>query len=140
MNFRRQAQPTSLGFQIAPLIDVLLVLLLYFILTWNFALTETQLDITVPTATEGREAPRAIGQLIINIGPEGQILINRAEKSPAELKEILARLAENYPDQAVVLRGDQSADYRHIVQVLDVCRAANIWNVAFATAKEAPVQ
>jgi biopolymer transport protein ExbD len=40
-----------------------------------------------------------------------------------------------YPDQAVILRGDQAADYRHIVAVLDICRAANIWNVAFATGR-----
>jgi biopolymer transport protein ExbD len=35
----------------------------------------------------------------------------------------------------VVLRGDENVDYKHIVRVLDICRAANIWNVAFATTK-----
>jgi biopolymer transport protein ExbD len=112
------------------------VLLLYFIQTWNFALTESQLDISVPSAKEGSEAPRAVGQMIVNVGATGEILVNRRSLTPDELKEILVKLSKDYPDQAVVLRGDQQASYKHIVQVLDVCRAANIWNVAFATAKE----
>lgn len=135
MNFRLRAQPQPLGFQIAPLVDILLVLLLYFILTWNFSLTEKQLDISVPTAKEGRDAPRAIGQMIINVDAQGRIIVNRRVLEDEELKTMLTRLAADFPDQAVVLRGDQNAGYRHIVRVLDICRAANIWNVAFATSR-----
>jgi biopolymer transport protein ExbD len=35
----------------------------------------------------------------------------------------------------VILRGDENTDYRHVVEVLDICRRANIWNVAFATSR-----
>ena len=55
--------------------------------------------------------------------------------TPDELGATLRKIAELYPDQAVILRGDEGADYRHIVAVLDVCRGANIWNVAFATGR-----
>ncbi len=134
MRFLRAQPLQPLGFQIAPLVDVLLVLLLYFILTWNFALTESQLDISVPTAREGREAQRAIGQMIVNVDGEGRIIVNRRTLNPDELLDILQKLASDYPDQAVVLRGDAGASYSAIVRVLDICRAANIWNVAFATA------
>ncbi len=135
MNFRLRPQPQPLGFQIAPLVDILLVLLLYFILTWNFSLTEKQLDISVPTAKEGRDAPRAIGQMIVNVNAQGRLIVNRRELQEEELKQMLLQLAADFPDQAVVLRGDQDAGYRHIVRVLDICRAANIWNVAFATSR-----
>ncbi len=139
MNFRGTVPALSpLGFQSAPLIDILLVLLLYFIITWNFALTESQLDVAVPSAREGREAPRAIGQLIVNVRADGDILVNRRVLAPDELEGILMRLAQDFPDQAVVLRGDEDADYRSIVRVLDICRSANIWNVAFATAAPQP--
>ncbi len=40
-----------------------------------------------------------------------------------------------YPDQAVILRGDGHVEYNHIVDVMDTCREANIWNVAFATVR-----
>ena len=42
---------------------------------------------------------------------------------------------EGVPDQPVVLRGDENVNYRYVVDALDICRAANIWNVAFATSK-----
>jgi biopolymer transport protein ExbD len=135
VNFRRQAVPEAPGFQIAPMVDIVFLLLIFFLVTWNFARYETELDVKVPTAKEGKESRRAPGEVIINVKADGSIIMNRRPLSPAELGQTLRQISELYPDQAVVLRGDQSADYRHIVAVLDICREANIWNVAFATGK-----
>lgn len=135
MNFRKQAVPEAAGFQIAPMVDIVFLLLIFFLVTWNFARHETELDVKVPTAKEGKESRRSVGEVIINVKNDGSIVINRKTVSAEELGGTLCKISELYPDQAVVLRGDQSADYRHIVAVLDICRAANIWNVAFATGR-----
>jgi len=135
MNFRSRAQPEASGFQIAPMIDIVFLLLIFFLVTWNFARYETELDVKVPTAREGKESRRSVGEVILNVKVDGSIVMNRRKMTPDELKTALARIAELYPDQAVVLRGDQGVEYRHIVDVLDICRSANIWNVAFATSK-----
>ncbi|MFV0415211.1 MAG: ExbD/TolR family protein [Chthoniobacterales bacterium] len=135
MNFRLRAAPEQTGFQIAPMVDIVFLLLIFFLLTWSFARNETELDIVVPTAKEGNESRRAVGEIILNVKKDGSIVLNRRSLSEEELASALARISELYPDQAVVLRGDMSADYATIVKVLDICRAANIWNVAFATSK-----
>lgn len=135
MNFRANAAPERIVFQIAPFVDILLFLLVFFILTWNFARNEAELDVKVPAAKEGKENRRAVGEVILNVKKDGSIMMNRRSMSPKELEETLRKIAELYPDQAVVLRGDQDVDYKHVVDVLDICRAANIWNVAFATSK-----
>ena len=135
MNFRKQAVPEAAGFQIAPMVDIVFLLLIFFLVTWNFARHETELDVKVPTAKEGKESRRSVGEVIINVKNDGSIVINRKTVSAEELGGTLRKISELYPDQAVVLRGDQSADYRYIVAVLDICRAANIWNVAFATGR-----
>jgi biopolymer transport protein ExbD len=135
VNFRKQAVPEAPGFQIAPMVDIVFLLLIFFLVTWNFARYETELDVKVPTAKEGKESRRSVGEVIINVKNDGSIVINRKTISAEELGGTLRKISELYPDQAVVLRGDQSADYRHIVAVLDICRAANIWNVAFATGR-----
>ena len=135
MNFRERAQPEAPGFQIAPMIDVVFLLLIFFLVTWNFARQETELDVKVPTAREGQETRRAIGEVILNVRADGSIVMNRRTFTPEELQIALTRIAEMYPDQAVVLRGDEATEYRNIVDVLDICRSANIWNVAFATSK-----
>jgi biopolymer transport protein ExbD len=135
MNFRLRAVPESGGFQIAPMVDIVFLLLIFFLVTWNFARYETELDVVVPTAREGQETRRAVGEVILNVRADGTIVMNRREMTPDELRQALERISALYPDQAVVLRGDENVSYREIVAVLDVCRSANIWNVAFATAR-----
>ena len=135
MNFRAHVYPERIVFQIAPMVDILLFLLVFFILTWNFSRNEAELDVKVPAAQEGKESRRPAGEVILNVKKDGGIVMNRRPMSSEELRETLTRIAKLYPDQAVILRGDENADYRFVVDVLDICRAANIWNVAFATSK-----
>ena len=135
MNFRRHAEPRILGFLIAPMVDVLMVLLVFFIVTWNFALSENELDVRVPSAAKANEPQPYVGQVVINVKANGTIVVNRQQKTVAELLDQLKKLAQLYPDQAVIVRGDEAVDYKHIVEVLDICRQADIWNVAFATGK-----
>ena len=53
MNLRRHATPQHPGIQLAPLVDVLLLLLIFFLLTWNAARNENELDVKVPKASVG---------------------------------------------------------------------------------------
>jgi biopolymer transport protein ExbD len=135
MNFRKQAEPKIFGFLIAPMVDILLVVLVFFIVTWNFALSENELDVRVPTAAKANETQPYVGQVVINIKADGTIIVNRQPKTLPELLELLKKLSQLYPDQAAIVRGDQGVEYKHIVEVLDICRQADIWNVAFATGK-----
>lgn len=136
MNFRSRPKPEIFGFQIAPMVDILLVLLVFFIVTWNFALSENELDVKIPTASKAKPMENYVGQVVVNVKSDGTIVFNRKPLSPAELQDKLTQLAGLYPDQAVILRGDQNVKYESIVGVLDICRAANIWNVYFATGKQ----
>ncbi len=137
MNFRRSQSLPTPTFQLAPMIDILLVVLCFFILTWNSALHENELDVRVPSAKSAKEAQPYLGQVVINIRSDGTFVMN---KSPLDRDELLVRLKKLsglYPDQAVIVRGDESVEYRFIANVLDICRSADIWNVAFATAASA---
>ncbi|MEI8340876.1 MAG: biopolymer transporter ExbD [Verrucomicrobiota bacterium] len=136
MNFRKRAKPEVFGFQIAPMVDILLVLLVFFIVTWNFALSENELDVKIPSAQKAKEPQPYAGQVVINVRADGSIVLQHKTLTPQQLREKLSDLSKLFPDQAIILRGDQKADYKSIVDVLDICRMANIWNVAFATAKQ----
>ncbi len=116
------------------MVDILLVLLGFFMLTWSFARQERELDVQMPTAGEGKEQRRSVGEVIINVKSDGTLVMNRRPMTPEALLSALSQVAKLYPDQAVVLRGDQRVDYGTIVRTLDLCRKANIWNIAFATA------
>jgi biopolymer transport protein ExbD len=133
MNFRKRSEPQLLGFQIAPMVDILLVLLVFFIVTWNFALTENELDVKVPSAVNAKEQQPFLQQVVLNIRKDGTVVLNRKELNREDLLQKLTQLAELYPDQAVILRGDEQLSFQGLVNVVDVCREANIWNLIFAT-------
>lgn len=132
MKFRKRSAPDVLGFQIAPMVDILLVLLCFFIVTWSFARKEMELDVKVPSANNANEANPVVNQTVINVRENGTVIWNRKEVSLTELRDRLRELSGLFPDYAIILRGDERTDYRFIMRVLDTCREANIWNVAFA--------
>ncbi|MEI6561445.1 MAG: biopolymer transporter ExbD [Verrucomicrobiota bacterium] len=136
MNFRKRAQPQLLGFQIAPMVDILLVLLVFFIVTWNFAITENELDVKVPTATAAKEQQSLTDQTVLNVRKNGTVVMNRKELTLDQLRDKLTALSEINPDYAIILRGDKQLPYENLMTVMDICRQANIWNVAFATATQ----
>jgi biopolymer transport protein ExbD len=135
MKFRRRP-PDVIGFQIAPMVDILLVLLCFFIVTWSFARKEMELDVKVPAAQSGKEPVSTVNQTVLNVKVDGSVIWNRKAVTLPELLSRLQELARLYPDYAIILRGDERTAYRAIVNVLDVCREAGIWNVAFATDKQ----
>jgi biopolymer transport protein ExbD len=134
MKFRSNRTPEA-SFQLAPMIDIVFLLLIFFIVTWSYARFETELDISVPAAEEGQDPKRTVGEIIVNVREDGTIVLNAITITEEELLGKLQRIAAVHKDQAVILRGDSEATYNHIIKVLDICQKAGIWNVAFATSR-----
>ncbi len=135
MNFRSRTAPQHPGIQLAPLVDVLLLLLIFFLLTWNAARNENELDIKIPKASAATEKTAPMGDVIVNVKADGSVVVNRRVLSGPDLQALLKNLVQLNADQAVVIRGDEAGEYKNIVNVLDICSQAGVTNVAFATAK-----
>jgi biopolymer transport protein ExbD len=135
MNLRSRAVPVHPGIQLAPLVDVLLLLLIFFLLTWNAARNENELDVKVPKASAAKEKTAPIGDVVVNVKADGNVVVNRRTLTPQELTDLLKGLVQLNAEQAVVIRGDEAGAYRNIVNVLNICTQAGVTNVAFATAK-----
>jgi len=135
MNLRGRAIPHHPGIQLAPLVDVLLLLLIFFLMTWNAARNENELDVKVPKASSAKEKPAPIGDVVVNVKADGNVVVNRRTLTSPELTELLKGLVQLNAEQAVVIRGDEAGAYKNIVNVLNVCSQAGVTNVAFATAK-----
>ena len=119
-----------MGFQIAPMVDVLLVLLCFFILTWNFARKEMELSVKVPTAEHGGEPSMEVNQSVLNVNADGTMVMNTKPISYENLRAKMEELAERSPDFAIILRGDENVPYKFIARILGICNGAGIWNVA----------
>lgn len=131
-------QPPAISIQLAPMIDILLLLLCFFIISWQFSQSETELSVSVPTAHEGAESQRMRGEIIINVLADGEIRVEGLTVDRPELFDKLSKIAKQYENQPVRIRGDGDAAYQHIVEVIDTCQKAGIWNISFATQRPTP--
>lgn len=133
MNFRGKHQPNPIAFQIAPMVDFLLVLLCYSIMSQIFTQWEAELDVKLPTASSAQIEQRLPGEIILNVMKNGATVVNGRTLNDNELAALLKRLVELFPGQPVLLRADKQTAYEHVIKILDLCRQADIWNVSFAT-------
>jgi biopolymer transport protein ExbD len=119
--------------QLAPFIDVILFLLTFFLLTWNISRYEAELSVSLPVAREAETPARMPGEILINVNRDGAIIINQKTLTGAALQKILTQVTADFPDQAVILRADKDTSYQNIINVIDICKAARVWNIAFTT-------
>lgn len=134
MNFlKKTATPASPGVPLTPMIDVVFLLLCFFVTSQIFAQWETEIDVALPTAQTGEIPQRLPGEVIINVLADGSTVVNGQRLADEELRGMMDRLVQLFPGQPVLLRADKATEYEHVVRVLDSCRQADIWNISFAT-------
>jgi biopolymer transport protein ExbD len=122
------------GFQIAPMLDVLFVLLLFFMVSAGAQKHEANLTTQLPGGTPGADVPVEVG-----IDDDGQVSVSGAPvDTPADsalpqlvdrLKGIVAANAK----QPVVVTPTRSTHHQRVIDVLNACAAANVKNLAFGT-------
>ena len=133
-------QPEPANVQLAPRIDIVFLLLIFFIVTWQYTRAETELSVSVPTAQEGADPQRQIGEIVINILADSTIRVEGTTVDLEQLLEKLTKIAKEYENQPVRIRGDGGVQYQRIVEVIDTCQKAGIWNISFATQRPTPAK
>lgn len=133
MNFRGRHQPNPIAFQIAPMVDFLLVLLCYSIMSQIFTQWEAEIEVKLPTASSAKVEQRLPGEIILNVMKNGATVVNGRRLNDQELSALLNRLVKLFPGQPVLVRADSETAYQHVIHILDLCKQADIWNVSFAT-------
>ncbi|HPT17188.1 MAG TPA: biopolymer transporter ExbD [Kiritimatiellia bacterium] len=134
MNFQKKKLfPENPGVPLTPMIDVVFLLLCFFVTSQIFAQWETEIDVALPTAATGGAPQRLPGEVIVNVRADGATVVNGQVLDDAQLRAMMDRLVQLFPGQPVLLRADKTTAYEHVVRVLDTCRQADIWNISFAT-------
>jgi len=125
----RRASRQSLELNIAPLIDMVFILLIFFLVTTSFV-RETGVDVQRPSATTAVSKDRAT--LLIAVTADDQIYVERSLIDIRALRIHVERaLAEN-PEGSVVIVADRGSRTGTAIQVMDACRQAGAEDVAIA--------
>lgn len=129
----QNVEPVKADLPLAPMVDVVFLLLIFFITTMKYSQDERELDVSVPVAVEGADARQTAHELIVNVRENGEVVVDKSVMNKEQLFAKLQRIALVNGNQAIRIRGDGKVEYQKIVEVIDVCQKAGIPNISFAT-------
>ena len=134
MNFRRGRGREDLEINLIPLIDVLLVILIFLMVTTTYSKT-AGLEITLPSA-QAPESEPVDREISVLITARGEIMINRQPVAAGDadaLRNALAKAATGKQDPVVIISSDREARLQSSIDVMQAAQKAGIAGISFAT-------
>ena len=131
---RRRAKAPTLA--LTSMLDVIFLLLCFFVTASVFSQWESEISISLPSASSADTPGRLPGEVILNVARDGSVTVNARKLTLDDLGGRLRKVAEFYPGQPVVIRADRETSYDSLVKVIDTCRGAGVWNFSLATVEE----
>ena len=133
MNFQRGRRREDLEINLIPMIDVLLVIIIFLMLTTTYS-KFAELRVNLPSADAEKRLERA-NEIDVVISAGGQYLIQRKPvqfRGVGDLAEDLRRAAAGMKQAIVVINADNNATHQSVIRVMDAARQAGIGQVVFA--------
>ena len=134
MNFRRGLGKEEPEINLIPMIDVLLVILIFLMVTTTFT-RFAEIKINLPTA-EGNKPAERPNEVQVGIDAQGKYVINRtpiAYRSVESFADELRRAAGDAPEPVIVINADASASHQSVINVMEAARLAGLSRITFAT-------
>jgi biopolymer transport protein ExbD len=133
MNFQRGKQREEPEINLIPLIDVVLVIIIFLMLTTTFSKV-SGLEINLPTA-EAESAGEVSNEIIVAVTPAGDVLVNRKPVGDKSIDSIAAALSRAIPSGAtpiVVINADAKAAHQNVIDVMQAAQRAGLGQITFA--------
>jgi len=129
MEFERRKK-IRIHLDIAPLIDIVLLLLIFFMLTSNFIM-QPGIKITLPKAKTSK--PQEEENIIVFITEDNKIFLNDREIDIDELKDALEEKLKTAKKKIVILKADEKINLGLAVKVMDIAKQAKVENLVIST-------
>lgn len=113
------------GPNLTPVIDVVFLLLIFFLVATKYAEEERDLDVNLPEVAQTQPLTMT-PQLIVNVTKDGQFRVVQKDYSISQIQQMLAEARENNPQQECLIRGDGDSALKHAVLVMDACNKADM--------------
>lgn len=112
--------------EMTPMIDIVFLLLIFFLVATTFHQSEREMKIALPFAASAGPISTMLRELIINVDDAGKIILSGQVVEADRLRVIVAEAVKANPEQKVTVRGDRQVAYGAIASVLDICKSAGI--------------
>jgi biopolymer transport protein ExbD len=126
MLLKMRSLDAGVSLDMTPMIDMVFMLLIFFLVATTFRQEEREMKIALPAAQAGAPISTLLREIIVNVDAEGGIILSGRRIGAEELGRRLAEAVAVNPGQKVTVRGDRNCAYAGIVRVLDVCKGSGI--------------
>ena len=106
---------------LTPMIDVVFLLIIFFMVATKFAEIERDLRVNPPSSSHAQPITAMPRELIVNVTTDGRYIVNEVEYPVEDLEKLIAQAVKENPDQAVIVRGDRQTTLQLPVNVLSLC-------------------
>jgi biopolymer transport protein ExbD len=134
MNFQRGRGHDEPEINLIPLIDVLLVIIIFLMLTTTYA-KFSGLEINLPTADASKQVEQP-NEVNVAVTQSGQVLVNKAPLTATDVRSIseaLRRAAGEAKDPVIVINADAKATHQSVVDIMQAAQTAGYPHISFAT-------
>ncbi len=111
---------------LTPMIDIVFLLIIFFMVGTRFSEIEQQFDVELPRAAQLAPMSTSPDPIVVHVTRSGQISIGNTALTLPELKDRLEAARENYAEQTVLIRGDGDSRYQAVVDVMSLCHQVKI--------------
>lgn len=121
---------------LTPLIDIVFLLLIFFLVATTFRKDEVELDLQLPEASTGTPTEKT-RPIIISIRADGALFVDGKNLAMPALEQKLRAAARRNKSQEVLIRGDTQSQFGVVASVLDACRAAPLRQIGIGATPRA---
>lgn len=126
MLIKSQTHKLSAAIEMTPMIDIVFLLLIFFLVATTFREEEREMQVALPFASSSAPISTMLKEFIVNVIKDGTIIVGGRRIDDAELRTMVRDAVAVNPEQKVTVRGDRGTAYANIIQVLDVCKSEGI--------------
>jgi biopolymer transport protein ExbD len=132
----RRRHSEDIGFQIAPMIDITWILIIFFMVTMHLAENEFSVDVALPVASAAEVPPDLDGRVVVNIDQAGNYFVGNEAMTLSQLTAHLKMRLLQYPPLKVYLRADAGIPARKTKEFYRACAESGAVEVILASFRE----
>ena len=132
---KRIAAPEENNIDLTPMLDVVFIMLIFFIVTTSFV-KEAGIDVNRPSAATTQKKPKA--SILIAINQTGDVWIDKRKVDVRSVRANVEKLHAESPEGSVVIQADKNSNTGVLVQVMDQVRLGGVTNISIAASEGSP--
>ena len=126
MRIRRSSDDSSEVINISSLLDVMFILIIFFMATMTFNEEERDVRVSLPVDSEGQTLSSSDNVIVINVRKSNTYVVMNQQVTVEEMAAMVKKSVEENPGQKVLIRGDQESLHGYVARAVSTCRHAGV--------------